>query len=228
LALYAAQEGKVEPLAAAQALLVAAQSLGAQLHSHTPVNALVQAHGRVTGVRTQRGVMQADEVVLAAGTGSCTLLEGLGLRVPIQSPAGLLVHSKPTRPLLKKLLMTPDLHVRQTADGRLVAAADYVGSIEGQDPQQLAQALFAKVQAMVAGAEQLEMDFFTLGHRPTPGDGFPLLGRPGNTQGLYLAVTHSGITLAPAVGLFAAQELLQGMRDPLLTPYHPDRLLQMA
>ena len=144
----------------------------------------------------------------------------------MQAQAGLLVHSRPGPPLLKTLLMTPELHVRQTAEGRLVAGADYAGSMEGQDPTQLAQQLFAKLQALVAGAEQLELDFFTIGHRPTPGDGFPLLGRPAHAPGLYLAVTHSGITLAPAVGLFAAQELLQGVRDPLLFPYHPDRLLQ--
>jgi glycine/D-amino acid oxidase-like deaminating enzyme len=225
-ALYAAQEAKVEPLAAAQALLAAALHLGATLHSGMQVSGLVQRNGRVAGVRANGTLMEADEVVVAAGTGSAGLLADLGLHYPIHAPAGLLVHSKPTRPLLGKLLMGPGLHVRQTTEGRLVAGADYVGSIEGQDPEQLARALFAKLQAMVAGAEQLEMDFFTMGHRPTPGDGFPLLGRPLHTGGLYLAVTHSGITLAPAVGLFAAQELLQGVRDPLLLPYHPDRLLQ--
>jgi glycine/D-amino acid oxidase-like deaminating enzyme len=42
-------------------------------------------------------------------------------------------------------------------------------------------------------------------------------------EGLYLAVTHSGITLAPALGHFAAAELLGAARDPLLAPYHPAR-----
>jgi glycine/D-amino acid oxidase-like deaminating enzyme len=228
VALYAAQEGKVEPLAASLALLAGAQDLGATLRTATQVSALVQRGGRVVGVRANGEELQADEVVLAAGTGSAALLDGLDVHYPIQAPAGLLVHSKPTRPLLHTLLMAPGLHVRQTAEGRLVAGADYVGSIEGQDPEQLARALFANVQTLVAGAEDVEMDFLTLGHRPTPGDGFPLLGRPRHTEGLYLAVTHSGITLAPAVGLFAAQELLHGVRDPLLLPYHPDRLLQPA
>jgi glycine/D-amino acid oxidase-like deaminating enzyme len=34
---------------------------------------------------------------------------------------------------------------------------------------------------------------------------------------------HSGITLAPAVGRFAAEEILAGRRDPLLTPYGASR-----
>jgi glycine/D-amino acid oxidase-like deaminating enzyme len=35
-------------------------------------------------------------------------------------------------------------------------------------------------------------------------------------DGLYIAVMHSGITLAPAVGLSTAREILDGGRDPLL------------
>jgi glycine/D-amino acid oxidase-like deaminating enzyme len=34
---------------------------------------------------------------------------------------------------------------------------------------------------------------------------------------------HSGITLAPAVGLFVAEDILTGRRDPLLAPYAPMR-----
>ncbi|TIT27457.1 MAG: FAD-binding oxidoreductase, partial [Mesorhizobium sp.] len=45
-------------------------------------------------------------------------------------------------------------------------------------------------------------------------------------DGLYVAVMHSGITLAPAVGLFATREILAGERDPLLQPYGLGRFSQ--
>ena len=88
---------------------------------------------------------------------------------------------------------------------------------------QLASQLIAKVQALVRGAERVELDFHTTGYRPTPADGFPAVGRVGQRQGLYVAVSHSGVTLAPAIGLFAGRELLYGERDELLVPYHADR-----
>ena len=225
-ALFVAQEGSVDPLAASLALLAGAQIAGARLLLNTPVTGLRLEQQRVTGVHTAQGLVEADEVVLAAGIGAAALLKGVGLHYDINTPPGLLVHSKPTVPLLQTLLMTPDLHLRQTTQGRLVAGADYAGDIAGADPQELARSLHQKVQAMVRGAEHLEMDFFTMGQRPTPGDGFPMLGRPSALAGLYLVLSHSGITLAPALGLFAATELLQGMRDPLLSNYLPDRLLQ--
>jgi glycine/D-amino acid oxidase-like deaminating enzyme len=200
--------------------------MGASLQVNTPVISLLCSDDRITGVRTSNATLEADEVVIAAGIGSAALLDSLGLNYAVQTPAGLLVHSKPTTLLLKTLLMTPELHVRQTTEGRLVAGTDFVGSMDGTAPDILASRLYQKVQAMVAGSEDVAMDFYTMGQRPTPGDGFPMVGRPKDTAGLYLVLSHSGITLAPALGLFSAQELLNGVRDPLLANYHPDRLLK--
>ena len=91
------------------------------------------------------------------------------------------------------------------------------------DPDGLAHELLSKIRHGVKGAEALDLDFHTVGFRPTPADGFSAVGRPKGPSGLYIAVTHSGITLAPAIGLFAAQELMEHQRDSLLDPFHPDR-----
>lgn len=100
----------------------------------------------------------------------------------------------------------------------IVAGADPLGRAD-----ELAGELHRKVQALVSGAERVELDFHTVGYRPTPADGFPAIGRPRSRDGLYAAVTHSGITLAPVIGCFAAREIIDGQRDPLLAPYHLER-----
>jgi glycine/D-amino acid oxidase-like deaminating enzyme len=86
--------------------------------------------------------------------------------------------------------------------------------------------LFEVTKAALRGADGLEFDFHTVGYRPTPADGFPIIGRAEGVSGLYIAVMHSGITLAPAVGLFATREILKGERDPLLAPYGSERFAQ--
>jgi glycine/D-amino acid oxidase-like deaminating enzyme len=106
---------------------------------------------------------------------------------------------------------------------RLLAGADYGGADPGSDPGATARALFDAMKSMLKDADALEYDSYTLGFRPTPLDGFPVLGRPKDIGNLYVAVTHSGVTLAPAVGLFTAREILEGVRDPLLRPYGADR-----
>ena len=216
-------EGMVEPLATAETLLASARELGAEVLTGTAVKWLAEQHGRVVGVMTEAGVIHADETVVAAGAASAELLDSVGITFRMNAPAGLLSHSKPAPKLLNGLVMTEGLHVRQTAEGRLVAGTDFAGADPEGNAESLAQDLQAKVEAIVKGAEGLGLDFFTVGYRPTPADGFAAMGRFGDREGLYAAVTHSGITLAPALGLFAATELLTGARDALLLPYAPDR-----
>ena len=69
------------------------------------------------------------------------------------------------------------------------------------------------------------MTSFTVGRRPTPADGFPAVGGVTDVPGLFVAVMHSGVTLAPAVGAFLAGEILDGTREPLLAPYRPERVV---
>ncbi len=172
---------------------------------------------------TNDGAIHADEVVVAAGAESAALLDSIGITLKMTAPAGLLSHSRPAPRLLNGLVMTEGLHVRQTSEGRLVAGTDFAGADPEGDAEALAVSLHAKVEAMIRGASGIGLEFHTVGYRPTPADGFSAIGRPGGRAGLYCAVTHSGITLAPAVGQFSATEILSGVRDPLLSPYHPDR-----
>ena len=222
-AYHVAHEGVVEPLAASLALLGAAKSLGAEVLPKTSIKWLQEDQARVSGVMTDVGIIHADEIVIAAGAATASLLDTIGIALKMNAPAGLLTHSKPTMPLLNGLVMIPGLHLRQTAEGRIVAGTDFAGTDPEGEADALAAELQAKVQAMVKGAEDLALDFHTVGYRPMPADGFPAIGRPGNREGLYVAVTHSGITLAPALGVFAAEEILNGMRSPYLALYHPDR-----
>jgi glycine/D-amino acid oxidase-like deaminating enzyme len=119
--------------------------------------------------------------------------------------------------------MTPGLHLRQISSGRLVAGTDFTGNDPVDSAEALAEELQSKVEGMVKGAQGLGLDGFTIGYRPTPADGFSAIGRPQSRDGLYTIVTHSGVTLAPALGQFAAQEILTGMRDPLIAPFGPSR-----
>ncbi|PDQ18800.1 D-amino-acid oxidase, partial [Mesorhizobium sanjuanii] len=151
--------------------------------------------------------------------GSPDIAATAGVKLPIETPPGLIVHSRPFEKLLNGLVLAERLHMRQTAEGRIIAGSDFGGADPGMDAEATARDLFAATKAMLRGSDGLELDFHTIGYRPTPTDGFPIIGRAKGVPGLYVAVMHSGVTLAPAVGLFAAREILDGERDPLLAPY---------
>jgi len=63
----------------------------------------------------------------------------------------------------------------------------------------------------------------TLGFRPMPTDGFPIVGAVPGTADLYVTVSHSGVTLAPILGEHVTRELLDGQHVEELAPYRPDR-----
>jgi glycine/D-amino acid oxidase-like deaminating enzyme len=133
------------------------------------------------------------------------------------------VHSKPLPKIMNGLVMAPDIHVRQSPDGRLVAGSDYGGADPGADAAHAAAALFGILQGTIRAPAPIVFDRHTIGLRPIPVDGFPAIGPVPGAGGLYAAVTHSGVTLAPAIGLFLAQEVIENRRDPLLAPYGLER-----
>jgi glycine/D-amino acid oxidase-like deaminating enzyme len=221
-ALHVPEEGAVEPATAANLLLADATRHGAAVLTDVEGIRLVTEHGRVVGLETASGTMRAELVLLAAGIGSVGLAQSVGVHLPIDAPPGLIVHSKPCRPILNGLVLAPQLHMRQTLEGRVVAGADFGGGDPGDNPQAAANQLFAKVKTMLRAGADLELDFFTVGHRPTPRDGFPIIGGADGVPGLYLAVMHSGVTLAPLVGRLVASEIL-GTEEPALSAYRLSR-----
>jgi glycine/D-amino acid oxidase-like deaminating enzyme len=56
-----------------------------------------------------------------------------------------------------------------------------------------------------------------------PADGEPIVGPVAEVPGLYLAVMHSAVTLAPAVGRLVALELVDGTVEPALAGCRLDR-----
>lgn len=79
--------------------------------------------------------------------------------------------------------------------------------------------LLARARAVVPGLTA-EVAAVRRCVRPLPADGYPLIGfqRPG----LYTAVTHSGITLAPRLASLIDREI-HGRPSPALDAYRPDR-----
>lgn len=218
-ALFLAEEGSVEPVVATLALLDGAERRGARILAGLPVGRLVRSGDRVTGVQAADDVIEADEIVVAAGVATSVLVATAGIELALDTPPGLIVHSRPHERLLNGVVLARGLHMRQTLGGRIIAGADFGGGDPGDDADGNARRLFSALKTMLRGGDGLELEFHTVGRRPTPGDGFPIVSRAEGVKGLYLAVTHSGVTLAPAVGLFAAEELLSGKRHALLAPY---------
>lgn len=223
-ALHAGEEGMVEPAQAAQLMIADAQTKGAHLVTGDVTRILKEADGRVTGLVLATGEeLRADHVVLAAGVGSVPLCASVGIDLPLNvpAPAGLLVRSKPLpKRILNYTIYTLRGHMRQTADGYILAGSDFIGGDPGSDPEATARQQLDKVKANLKPeyGNLLEYDCFTIGYRPQPRDGLPIIGSSG-LQGLDIAVMHSGVTNAALVGELLAEKILIGKEDASLKDF---------
>ena len=53
-----------------------------------------------------------------------------------------------------------------------------------------------------------------IGTRPVPIDGFPVVGNIEGHKGVFVAIMHSGVTLAPLIGQLLASEMLKTSKKP--------------
>jgi D-hydroxyproline dehydrogenase subunit beta len=221
-ALYFPTEGIVDLAGLTRRLLAGAARHGARLCCGVPVTE-IRAKGSVA---TDQGAIEADQVVLAGGTGSAALMARLGLRLPMLTRPALMLRSRPVAPLIRHILVTPDHELRQDPSGRLVAPTSAGHQQDDRDkvselPMTIADRALANLQALLPQTD-LAWEEVTLAFRPVPGDGLPAVGETG-VEGLYLAVMHSGATLAPLIGQLVAAEVMGGTASPLLAPYRPAR-----
>jgi D-hydroxyproline dehydrogenase subunit beta len=221
-ALFFPTEGAVDPAALTHALLAAS---GVQVLSGVPARLATRA-GRICGVETPQGPMAADQVVIAAGTGAPALLHPLGLALPMLHRPGLILRTAPVEPRLTHILASPLQELRQTPGGHLlapVAAAHQADTGAAMaDPLAEASATLERMQAML-GLKGLRAESIVIAERPVPGDGLPVVGPVDEVPGLWLAVMHSGVTLAAIVAEMLGAEITGQGERPLLAPFRPAR-----
>ena len=125
-ALYHPRGGIIRHDAVVWAFARGADSRGVEIHPGTEVTAIEQANGRVTGVRTNRGVVEA-ETVISATAGWSSLVAGLaGIELPITTHILQAFVTEPVKPFLDKIVVSAQMHVyvSQTDRGELLIGAE--------------------------------------------------------------------------------------------------------
>ncbi len=222
-ALHLPSEGAVDA-ADLTALLLAAS--GARLCAGLAAKNLIEKAGQIVGARTAIGPFLADHTILATGTATPGLLVPLGLDLALLERPGQLIHTQPVPFRLHHILVTPDQEIRQDGKGRLLAPASANHQTDSCEsilhPEADVAATLHRLRALF-DCPAIVLDRATIGHRPVPGDGLPLVGalRPG----LSMAVLHSGVTLAAVVAEALAAEVMEQGDQPILADFRPGRLL---
>jgi glycine/D-amino acid oxidase-like deaminating enzyme len=218
------EEAGLDPVQAVEVLLARARQFGATIEYPVDVTGLDLRDGRIRGVQTASGNIEADMVVLAAGTGTQGLAKLANIDVPLSTSIGILAHTAPQAELIGRVVSAPTAGIKQDWDGRIIASGSLRGSAEGAPVQKgHGDALIQNAAQYLPALKGVTADRVTVGYRVLPKDGYPILGFSEKISNLYIAATHSGITLAPVIGQYAALEIVDGASVDLLSPYRPSR-----
>ena len=193
-------------------------------------------------VRTAAGeVIRADAVVCCAGrwVPELAALAGAACPVPLvpwappgaEAP-GLVVQAGPvTPPGPARVVHAPDVYLRPHTGGMVhLEAPDAAVDLHTPDAVlgRWADELLYRARRVVRGLERAGVAGYKVCVRPMPADGRSIVGPLPGADGLYVAVTHSGATLAAHLADLVTAELIGGTSAAELAPYRPGRFLAGA
>lgn len=235
------RDGALDPVLVSQRLVNAAKSHGARVIEHCEVlrvdETAEEQRQKILG--TSCGDIAVDRLVLATGADPSAIQTFAGFDLPQRSTPGVIVITQPMPPVLSHIVVAPGIHIHQRLDGRLV-----LGEQEGAPENaahklrltarptrfpnaatasQHAQRLITLASEYVTGLPEVSAEEVIIGWRPLPLDGHPVIGPSPADPNAYVAVMHSGVSLAAIVGELVAEEILTGERSPVLTPFRADR-----
>lgn len=178
-------------------------------------------------LRTTRGELRCEELVLAAGAWSPEIARPLGLRLPVEGAKGYSVTVRRPEGFGETPLMLTEARIGVTPLG---ANLRFAGTLElaGMD----LRVNLRRVRAIERAAREFLPDLPETDHvetwrglRPLTPDDLPIIGRPRGTSGLVVATGHgmSGISQGAITGELVAQLLCGETPSFDLAPFSPDR-----
>ncbi|MBL6456394.1 FAD-dependent oxidoreductase [Belnapia sp. T6] len=173
-------------------------------------------------VMTNTDNHRAEHVVVAGGAWSRSLLDPLGLRVPLETERGyhLMLPAPSLMPSLPILYKSRNFGVTPMAEGLRVAGTVEIAGLEAAPDERRAQQLLGQLRGLFPGIEAGEPRLW-MGFRPSTPDSLPVLGPVPGRPGLHCCFGHGhfGMTGGPPSGRLVAGMIL-GKPAPIDTaPY---------
>jgi D-hydroxyproline dehydrogenase subunit beta len=228
-----------DPRAIARALAALAREHGAEVLTGVEATAIEPG----SGVRLGDGsLLDAREVVLAAGPWSAPLAASAGLALPLEPRKGQLTRLRlpaPDEGFLRRKIVDGSylLSVADPGAGRQVSTVVettwdghvIIGSSRerrGFDPSVdplLAREMQERAARLVPALAPLPTDASWVGFRAWLPDGLPAIGR--SRCGLWVATGHegAGVVLGPITGRAVAEAIAGERASVDLAPFDPDR-----
>lgn len=206
----------------------AADSLGVDIIQNCEVTGIRRQNGRVVGVDTSRGAIDAGSVGVVVAGNSSVLAKMVGLRLPIESHPLQALVSEPVKPVLDQVVMSNMVHMymSQSQKGELVAGAG-IDSYNGYGMRgsvSIIQGLMAATVELFPMFSRLRIMRAWAGIVDICPDASPIVGKT-PVDGLYFNCGWGtgGFKATPASGWVFAHTIANDRPHPLNEAFSLDR-----
>jgi sarcosine oxidase subunit beta len=206
----------------------AADARGVDIIENCEVTAIRTAGGRVVGVDTSRGAIDADTVAISAAGHNSVVAAMAGLRLPLQSHPLQALVSEPVKPVLDCVVMSGAVHVyvSQSDKGELVMGAgiDGYNSYAQRGSFHVIEGQMAALLELFPIFSRLRMLRSWAGIVDVAPDASPIIGRL-PIPGLYLngGWGTGGFKATPGAGHVFAHTIAHDEPHWLALPFALDR-----
>ena len=201
---------------------------GVEIHPSTEVTGIEQKGGRVTGVRTNRGVVHADTVI-SATAGWSSLTAGLaGIELPITTHILQAFVTEPVKPFLDVILVSAQMHVyvSQTDRGEFLIGAEIepYTTYKSIGTFPFLESSARHVLELLPQLERLKVLRTWTGLCDLSPDYSPILGKT-ELEGFHVSAGWGtyGFKAAPIVGRTMAELVATGRTPDLIAPFSLER-----
>jgi sarcosine oxidase subunit beta len=227
-ALYHPQGGIIRHDAVVWGLARGADRHGVELHQNTKVTGITQEHGRVTGVETSRGRVEADVVISAVAGWSTLVCDLAGVRLPITTHILQAFVTEPVKPFLDVIIVSAQMHVyvSQTDRGEFLIGAEIepYTTYKSIGTFSFLEYSARHVLELFPQLERLKVLRTWTGLCDLSPDYSPILGKT-ELENFHLSAGWGtyGFKAAPIVGTTLAELVATGRTPELIAPFALER-----
>jgi sarcosine oxidase subunit beta len=227
-ALYHPPGGIIRHDAVVWGLARGADRRGVELHPHTEVTGITRENGRVTGVETNRGRVEADVVISCTAGWSTLVCDLAGVPLPITTHILQAFVTEPIKPFLDVIIVSSQMHVyiSQTDRGEILIGAEIepYTTYKGIGTFPFLEYSAKHALELFPQLEQVKVLRSWTGLCDLTPDYSPILGRT-EVEGFHISAGWGtyGFKAAPIVGVTLAELAATGKTPALIEPFALER-----
>lgn len=231
---YGPQDGKIHHDFITLGYYYEIKKKGGEVLEYTPAEKIIISDNSVKGVEAASKIIEAENVIVAAGAWSKKLFRDINIELPLTPSRKEQGVMEPTKLFIDPLIIdtrpsSQGLYICQTPRGEVMGSIDYPevkNEYSFMNTMKYLSTFARNAITLIPALRHLSFLRIWSGDYNISPDHSHILGRDDEwPEGLYTATGFSGhgFMMSPYVGATMADYLINGVKDKVMEAYFPDR-----